>query len=173
MQDVVDGTVVLEEDSNGIATFGITFPATPVLGSNKTLYDYEQRVFTPVVTCTTPGDLSLAGGASIGYATKIGDLVTFQWDYSQNINYNTASGLIILQGLPWAPQENAFGAVGVYNNYTKTNFPVLGWQMAQPSSDMYLQCSGVGQININADITDFQTGGTLVLRFQGSYRTNE
>jgi hypothetical protein len=60
------------------ATAGqIAFPAAQNASANaNTLDDYEEGTWTPVFTCGTPGDLSVAYSTQLGQYTKIGNVVT-------------------------------------------------------------------------------------------------
>jgi hypothetical protein len=96
---------------------GITFPATQVASSDaNTLDDYEEGTWTPVV-----GDASSSGNqattaTAVGRYTKIGRLVTVQWEVTDiNTTGLTAGNAVYIRGLPFASSSatTQFGTTAV------------------------------------------------------------
>lgn len=81
----------------------IAFPAAqnPSAGAN-TLDDYEEGTWTPVLSFTTPGDLSVAYTNQVGVYTKIGRVVHLTFDVTtSSFTFTTSSGAAVLTGAPF------------------------------------------------------------------------
>lgn len=86
----------------------IAFPAVQVPSANaNTLDDYEEGNFTPTITFTTPGDLTIVYSNQSGSYTKIGRVV--QWSaviMTSTFTHTTASGGLQVAGLPFTSISN-------------------------------------------------------------------
>lgn len=81
---------------------GIQFPAVQVASANvNTLDDYEEGTFTPGATCVTPGDLNAGIISTKGRYVKIGNRVFFSLFIIATPTFTTASGDVIINGLPF------------------------------------------------------------------------
>lgn len=84
------------------------FPATQVPSADpNTLDDYEEGNFTPTITFTTPGDLTIVYSNQSGSYTKIGRVV--QWSaviMTSTFTHTTASGGLQVAGLPFTSISN-------------------------------------------------------------------
>lgn len=87
-------------------TGGLAFPATAVaVADANTLDDYEEGTWTPVLTFTTPGTLSITYDVQSGVYTKVGRVVELEFYILIGIgNFvkGTASGTMQITGLPFA-----------------------------------------------------------------------
>lgn len=88
------GTEIARVTANGLTFNGDTAAA-------NALDDYEEGTFTPTATFTTPGSVSLS--FAVGVYTKVGNLVSVM--FRVNITKGTASGDIILAGLPFTSKN--------------------------------------------------------------------
>lgn len=94
------------------AFVGSTSPTlvTPILGAaaatsinfgGDTLSNYVSKgTFTPAFTFATPGDSSFVYTSQIGIYTRIGSVVFFEIVLSGTPTFTTASGNIVITGLP-------------------------------------------------------------------------
>lgn len=99
------GLVGTTADFSGLLTTNgqIAFPATanPSADAN-TLDDYEEGTWTPTLTFTTPGNLSVVYSVRVGTYTKIGNMVTLTWGIATTTwTHTTASGNVTLTGAPF------------------------------------------------------------------------
>jgi hypothetical protein len=127
MENLIGSTSVVRETSTVERPF-IRFPATQVASSGANdLDDYEEGSWTPVVTFSTPGNLSVAYTTQVGTYTKIGDTVIAHIDVlTSTFTHTTASGSLTVS-LPFAAgaSNNAVGA-GVFAGWTAAGrSPVL------------------------------------------------
>lgn len=97
-QDLVDANT----DRVYLPRGRLTFPATQNPSSDpNTLDDYEEGTFTATVTCATPGNLSVNYTSRGGLYRKIGGLVYVYIALNFTPTYTTASGELIISGLPF------------------------------------------------------------------------
>jgi len=83
---------------------GITFPATQVASSDaNTLDDYEEGTWTPVFADATTGGNVATAASAVGIYTKIGNIVTVQYQLeSINTTGLTAGNVAYIRGLPFS-----------------------------------------------------------------------
>lgn len=86
---------------------------------------YETGTFTPVLTCVTPGDLSVSYSVQSGGYTKIGDTLVSTVRLVCTPTFTTASGQLRITGMP-------FTAAGVPGYVTLGNVEKLAFTRAQP-----------------------------------------
>jgi hypothetical protein len=95
---------------------GIDFSATPGTGTSELLADYEEGTWTPTLTATTSGTITVTSPSNSLNYTKIGRLVTL----TGRITVTSVSlplGLLILGGFPFtsgSSTSNNSGAGAVY-----------------------------------------------------------
>jgi hypothetical protein len=161
----------INTNEGSLQTNGIKFPASQVASANvNTLDDYEEGVFTPVLTCGTPGNLAITYGTQAGFYTKIGRLVTVHIEIgTATFTHTTASSLVFITGLPFVPAQANFAAFSSWGGFTSANYTFLGAQISSTVSNVYVNKSGSGQAFTVALITDFPTGGTVQLYSNFSY----
>ena len=71
---------------------------------------YAAGQFTPVLTAATPGTMSVSGGTTRGSYTRIGNRVFVDIAFvGVTVSLGTASGEIIISGLPYAAAANTYG----------------------------------------------------------------
>jgi hypothetical protein len=83
----------------------IKFPAVQVPSANaNTLDDYEEGTFTPSITFSTPGNLSVGYATRAGIYTKIGGHVFISYQINTaGFTHTTASGNLRVTGFPFNP----------------------------------------------------------------------
>lgn len=81
----------------------LQFPVVQNLSSDATtLDDYREGLWTPAITFTTPGDLSVTYSAQNGSYVKVGGLVMASFNIvTSSFTHTTASGSFTLTGIPF------------------------------------------------------------------------
>lgn len=153
------------------ATAGqIAFPATQSASSDaNTLDDYEEGSWTPAVTFTTPGNLSIAYSAQLGRYTKIGKQVTL-WFYivTSTFTHTTASGTMTITGIPFnivASPSMIFPGSLQFAGITKASYtqftPIANLSFA--NNTIEIMASASGSANSYVAAADMPTAGTVTL----------
>lgn len=154
---------------------GIGFPATQVAATNaNTLDDYEEGLFTPVLTFATPGDLAVTYTNQVGKYTKTGNQVAWVVRLTTSaFTHTTASGAANITGLPFAAAAftSSMVAAASMRGYTKANFTQIGALISNSASIATLIASGSGQAHTNVLASDMPSGGTVDLYISGVYLT--
>ena len=113
-----DNSVKLATSSTGVTvTGGVAIGGT---GTANTLDDYEEGSWSPAYQGSGGSAGSLAHTTQEGYYTKVGRLVTCQYNLTLS-NRGSWSGEVRLTGLPFTPADTfpAAGSVGVHKiNYS-------------------------------------------------------
>jgi hypothetical protein len=130
---------------------------------------HSLTAWTPVLTCGTPGDLSVAYTEQLGYVEISGNKMTAWFSIiTSSFTHTTASGLVTLNGLLFRASTllSPFvcGAVN-FSGFTKANYTQVVSAVSGNSTQVTFYASGSGQTNAALAITDFPTGGTV--RLQG------
>jgi hypothetical protein len=153
----------------------IAFPATQSTSADaNTLDDYEQGTWTPAFSYTTAGTSSWASVSSVGFYTKIGNLVGWSFYFTGVPTNGTASGSLQVTGLP-------FNAVDITQNYPVGALTMQGWTKANytsPTVVVYQNTTtarfnlvGSGQPLAEMAVADVPSGGTIIARASGIYYT--
>jgi hypothetical protein len=143
----------------GTSGKGIDFSATPGTGTSELLADYEEGTWTPVITCGTPGNLTIVYDSQVGYYTKVGRQVTVTFSLSTTtFTHTTASGIVFISGLPFTIGLLNMDAIGAFQGFTSAGFTQMGVQSGAATSNLYIVISGSGQTLTNAAIGTFPTG---------------
>ena len=152
----------------------VVFPAiqNPSTDPN-TLDDYVEGNWTPVLTFTTPGDVSVTYSEQVGRYTKIGRLVIVSCSITTSaFTHTTAAGSAVISGLPFTA-ENAgtqlFRGALTWQGITKANYTDISLAVVQNATTTRLQASGSGQVISNVSTADMPTGGAVILRGTAAY----
>lgn len=129
--------------------------------------------FTPVVTCATPGDLSVAYGTATGTYRKKDRVVEIDVVLVFTPTYTTAAGEFRIAGLPFpADGSTAYSCIPIssMSAFTWPNSATQIYLEAQ-GNQSYLMLVGQksGSSNQSQNITGFTSGAQVTLRFRGSY----
>lgn len=152
----------------------IAFPAVHNASAGvNTLDDYEENVFTPVLTFVTPGDLAVTYSIQSGYYTKIGRQVTAHFHVATSaFTHTTASGFVNITGLPFAAanltNNAAFGSL-IFRGITKATFTQFTARVVENTSLIEIIASGSGIAVGSVGVPDMPTGGTVLLRGSITY----
>ena len=144
----------------------------PILVKEEIPEAYVEGDWTPVVAFATVGDLSVAYTHSYGTFTKIGRLVTVQFDViTSTFTHTTASGLLRINNLPYQPR-------------TITGFtyrPHGDLSCDGITSEEHISCMGQAGSSVitffkeatnSVDASEVPTGGTLRLLGTIQYETD-
>jgi len=155
----------------GTSGNGIDFSATPGTGTSELLADYEEGTWTPVFTCATPGNLVFTYASQVGTYTKVGRQVTVTCAITSGagISHTTASGGVVITGLPFVAGVAAFSPLATWKGFTSVGYMTLSGQLVGTLGNVYLNKSGSGVANAAVAITDFPTGGSVDLYFTLTY----
>lgn len=98
----------------------IKFDTSPGIGGTGTsngLYDYEEGTWTPALTASTPGDLSVAYSTQLGTYTKVGKFITLTFAITTtSFTHTTASGYLRISGVPFnLAYADGFGMKAAYS----------------------------------------------------------
>lgn len=125
--------------------------------------------WTPVLTCTTPGNLTVAYSVQVGWYIKIGRLVIASFKIATSAFTHTSgeSGNVIITGLPYAashPNTSA-DALGVmkFQGITKANYTQFSLNITHGTQQMTINAGGSAQTDGAVQIADMPTGGSVVL----------
>lgn len=149
---------------------GVRFPATQVASSNvNTFDDHQEFTWTPVLTCVTAGNLSVAYTTQVGQGSKHSKDVKLSWNIlTSTFTHTTASGNLRITGSPYEV-ENVTGNVHVgtlrFSGFTKANYTQVVSVITASASNAIINAftGGTGQADAAVVITDFPTGGTVRL----------
>ena len=155
---------------------GITFPATQSASSNvNTLDDYEEGTWTPTLSFSTNGDLSVTYTTQVGSYTKIGNTVRLAFNIvTSAFTHTTASGNAQIGTLPFAGVNvtglRQYGSIQL-NGITKANYTQASPYAEVNDSTIRIQAWGSGQAVSNITAADMPTGTTIWLRGIIVYQT--
>ena len=153
---------------------GVTFPGTQSASTDvNTLDDYEEGTFTPVVSFTTPGDVSVAYSAQVGLYTKIGRMVFISFNITCTPTFTTASGSLTISTAPFASTGASYiGAMHFSNFLFGVGYTMLNPRLGAVSSTTFdLVQSGSGLAPAAIATTNMVSGTAYILRGTLAYQT--
>ena len=155
----------------------IKFPSTQSSSTNaNTLDDYEEGTWTPTLTFTTPGDLSVSYTTQVGTYTKIGNLVTISCRIETSaFTYSTASGASIITGMPFVTKnltDSRFYASVNAQGISKANYTQFGIYTNPANSSMIFNSCAQGQNWTNLFASDCPSGTQQQRYFTLTYQTD-
>ena len=136
---------------------------------------FEFGNWTPVLTCASPGDLSVSYSAQLGRWFRIGPLVHMELRIeTSSFTHSTAAGVVQITGVPFSSPvlSNNFITDGslAFNGITKANYTQFTLNMQPVWSGItgliIIQASGQGQSYTPVLIGDMPSGGAPILRGQ-------
>lgn len=145
---------------------GFTFPANQSPSTDpNTLDDYEEGTFTPVFTCANPGNLAVSYSTQLGYYQKVGNRVTVYVDIvTSSFTHSTATGGVFINGHPVVSGSTGAGSLSEFQGVTKSGYTQFG-----VLASGIIRGSGSGQSVASLQISDFPSGGSLILRYTMTY----
>jgi hypothetical protein len=156
-------------------TSGITFPVTAVAVANvNTLDDYEEGTWTPALTFSTPGNLSVAYTRTAGRYQKIGNTVYCSFTIvTSTFTHTTASGELRITELPFATSSDSdnFSSVGcAFEGWTKANYTQSCIEPTPGQSYATFLLYGSGQAAAVVSSGDVPTGTRKLIQGQFQYK---
>jgi hypothetical protein len=132
--------------------------------------------WTPTISCTTPGDLAVSYTSNSGYYDLAGNTLTAWFSIiTSSFTYTTASGLITINNLPFTSSSSlspwVSGAI-LFSGLTKAGYTNVVPIVSGGSLVSYLYATGESQPQAILAITDFPTGGNVVLQGYVTYVIN-
>jgi hypothetical protein len=158
------GTISVGNATPSTSGAGITFPATQSASSDaNTLDDYEEGSWTPTITYTTPGTLSVSYSSQAGTYTKVGNIVTLSFGIRISaFTKGTASGDLRVGGVPFTTDfDTAIGTVGLFNS-SFTSQPVL--VPTTGAFNLLRLVNNSGWVSLDDPDSNAQYFGTVVMR---------
>lgn len=157
-----------------------TLQPSPLLRNSQNVFaSGVEGTWTPVITFSTPGDLSVAYSFQLGTYIRIGDLVTVFFDVltsTGDFDHTTASGTLLITGLPFVSRDETnanMRAVGSlrFQGITSAGYTQMSPTVPRASSQIEIWQSGSGQALQVVAATEVPTNGTVWLSGSVSYLT--
>jgi hypothetical protein len=131
---------------------------------------YEEGTWTPVLTFTTPGDLSVTYSQQVGVYTRIGNKVFINFSIiTSAFTFTTASGSLTLTGLPFT-SKNFTGDIAVgsmlFSGITQAGYTQFVPRIAANTSTITFTASASALAAAGVSATNTPSGGAI--QFRGS-----
>lgn len=157
----------------GSGVYAVRYHASLNAGAGVWLLEGPNQLntgtWTPALTCTTPGNLSVAYTTQIGRYSRQENRVTAYFQViTSTFTHTTASGDIFLSGLPYTSENttnlNSIGTM-LYQGYgaATTERPHMVPYVQAASASVRFALSGPAVTVTTAAITNFPTAGTVQL----------
>ena len=143
-----------------------------VAGTGDTVVLQTSGTFTPVLTFTTPGNLTVVYAAQAGSYVRHGNLVTINFTaITSTFTHTTASGTLQLTGLPFTglAGEQSYGSMQ-FAGITKATFTYFAPRVNGAVTNLEFVANGSGVSPTTVQASDTPTGGTVNLRGTVTYR---
>lgn len=157
--------------SGGVATISAAALRTLVLDilDSALIGLSDVSPWTPVLTCTTPGNLAVGYATQAGRIKKLGNLAVANGSIITNsFTHTTASGSVAITGLPYTSLNvtnlAAQGSTTV-GGITKASYTQFTARVLPNTSSVSIVGSGSGVAASDVTITNMPSGGTVVLIF--------
>lgn len=127
--------------------------------------------WTPSITFTTPGDLSVSYSAQLGFYEQIGKLVFITLTVGFTPTYTTASGAINITGIPVARNTTYFYALNcaIPTNSTWPAGRTVVFGTFTGGSTLQLLAYGTGTTATNLGVAAFPSGVANSISISGTY----
>ena len=148
--------------------------------SNATFQIGARKPFTPSLTFSTPGNLSVTYVRQVGDSYRIGDLVFCNGYMTLSaFTHTTAADDLLITGFPYvakpASSSGGLGSFGTlrFSGITKANYTQFVIEVSPDTTQAVVRCSGSGQTVSIVAASDMPTGGNVSFVFSITYLTNE
>ncbi len=136
--------------------------------------DAIQRDFwTPTLTFATPGNVSVAYTAQVGYYQRVGNLITANCNIvTSAFTHTTASGELKITGLPYtAADYTEYHNIGtcVWSGITKATYTQITPRIRPNEAFISFLASGSGVAASQVTANNMPTGGDVILRVAITY----
>lgn len=136
--------------------------------------DYTASTWTPVVTCATPGNLSVSYTEQIGTYTKIGNRVMANFTLTFTPTFTTASSYLKVTGLPITSESttgNQSNGALSFAGINVTGYSQITARVDPNQSFFYFEASGMGQNSLGVvTMANLTTGQVTRLRGTITYQ---
>jgi hypothetical protein len=148
-----------------------------VYDGTRFILDYHMPIsstWTPVLTCGTPGNLSVTYATQSGRYVRMGRILVASFDIlTSAFTHTTASGDVSITGLPFASNGTlTYEGNLFFSGITKANYTQYTLTTATGATTLAIYASGSGQTFDGLAIGDLPTGGTVKLTGTITYETN-
>lgn len=165
-------------DNSGASGGQIKFPATVNPSSNvNTLDDFEENTWTPALTFTIPGNLSVAYTVQLGWYQKIGRFVSLSFQIvTSTWTHTTAGGTLQITGIPFNPDSSLTnmqwtGAVGTSLMTFGTGYTMATVNTFWSATTLRILLSGSALARVDSTPANWPTGSAIVLNGAITYIT--
>lgn len=160
----------------GTAAKGFNFTAnTPAAGKTSQLLNwYEEGTWTPVVSFTTPGDLTVVHSVQQGHYVRIGNLVTFTFRLNTStFTYTTASGAMVISGLPFTAISTSPGRGSVkIDGWNAASISTMGIEVGVSTSTINIFTSKTAASSAQLNQGNFTSATNIGVWGTASYFTS-
>lgn len=131
----------------------------------------QKTAWTPTITASVPGNLSVSYASRVGWYTRCGKILTVTMDVStSSFTWTTASGQFVINGLPVAADGDYTGVIDG-QGFTKAGHTSFVCVTSNTSTAVVVEATGSGVGISSMLISDFPSGGTVLIRCQFTYFT--
>lgn len=130
------------------------------------LSDYATGTWTPTLTFSTPGDLSITYAAQAGSYTRIGRLVMVTFSLvSATFTHTTASGAVFIAGMPFTPASGVqyIGSM-IVGGITMSRTQWVPRAQNSMTTNIEVLGNGTAVASSNVGAADMPTAGTVNFR---------
>jgi hypothetical protein len=161
----VTGTLPVANGGTGV-TASTGTGGSVVLGATHT-------TFTPVVTFSVPGNLSVTYSIQRGVYARFGNILYFTININTNtFTHTTAAAFLKVTGLPVAASSSYTGAdinMQAWVTYTKAGFTQVWAGISASSTDLSFYVGGSGSASTPLTVSDIPSGTNINLQVSGFY----
>ncbi len=145
--------------------------ATSINFGGNALSNYiSESTWTATFTFATPGDLSVVYVAQTGYYTRIGSVVYYQCVFACTPTFTTASGNMIIGGLPLAGIVQVPGSILVVEGLLfGTGVTMLTPYTENATTTLQIYGSGTASAGGFLTTASCVSGATISIRLAGFY----
>lgn len=153
------------------------YPPQPSLGVTTTPSApfVSAGSWTPAITFTTPGDLSVAYTTRYGRYIRQGNLIFLRCNLlTSTFTHTTASGSLLITGLPvtaatTSANDVMTGGSVLFEGITKVGYTQITPYLLSASSSIGFFAGGTAQVNSSVTSANVPTATTKALSFQLVY----
>jgi parallel beta-helix repeat protein len=153
----------------GLNTDSTVTTAVQDAGTGTLYLAREKGTWTPSITFSTPGNLSVAYTTQTGVYERVGNKVFVEATIvTSTFTHTTASGELRIGTLPITPSATISVLSCTIQGYTKANYTMVTAE-AQTNTYLRLPAQGSGQSLAFLAASDMPTGGSVNIRISGWY----
>lgn len=132
-------------------------------------------VWTPVLSFTTPGDLSVTYSLRSAHYVRIGNFISANFVIvTSAFTYSTAAGDMVIDGLPVKTSAHAdyrcYSSL-LFQGINKASYQSVYGVLINDTSRLLIYACGMGQPSVSVTTADSPSGGTVILGGTFNYAT--